>query len=233
MVEGTSDLVTRVDGDGRFVYVNQAAEKILGVKPKACMGLSAFEFVHPEDRKKTQEWFDDCVHRQVASATIENRQVSRTGEVFHVLCKSNFNYDDSRTVIEIDAITRDITERRRMEKSLRESENRYKQLMHNVSDCVYICKFDGHFKYVNHAITRLIGLAQEDFVGKHFLSIVHPDYHKKFKKFYLKQVEDNIENTYLEFPLLIKDNEVMWAGQTVRMIRNNDIVIYLFNHFAR
>ncbi len=123
LVEGTSDLLTRVDGDGRFVYVNRAAETILGVKPEACVGLSAFDFVHPEDRERTQEWFEDCAGRQATAATIENRQVSRTGDVRHMLWTCNFYFDDLGTVVGVNSIARDITERKRAEEERRKKDS--------------------------------------------------------------------------------------------------------------
>jgi len=53
IVERTGDLVTSVDVNGAFTYVNHCAEKIFGLSAAQCLGKSAFECVHPEDREKT------------------------------------------------------------------------------------------------------------------------------------------------------------------------------------
>ena len=121
LVETTDDLVTRVDGVGRFLYVNHTAETVFGMKSEACVGLSAFDFIHPEDRTRTQEWFGRCVRERVSGATIENGQVSRTGEVRQMLWTSNFHFDDSGGVIAVNAIARDITERKRAEKAIQDA----------------------------------------------------------------------------------------------------------------
>ena len=47
-VEGTDDLITRMDDRRRFTYVNHAAEKIFGINIEKLIGMSAFDFLHPE-----------------------------------------------------------------------------------------------------------------------------------------------------------------------------------------
>lgn len=79
-VEGTDNLITRVDSQGNFIYVNHMAPHIFGVDEEDCIGRSAFAFVHPGDRVRTEEWFGRCITDQVRSATIENRQTHHNGK---------------------------------------------------------------------------------------------------------------------------------------------------------
>jgi PAS domain S-box-containing protein len=113
-VEGTSDLVTQVDSQGRFLYVNQNARKYFGCPAAECVGLSAFDFVHPEDRARTatafRNWVGDCAR----CVTFENRQVGRTGEVHDMLWTINLTYDDS-SLKQVNSIARDITEQRKLQ----------------------------------------------------------------------------------------------------------------------
>jgi PAS domain S-box-containing protein len=117
-IEGTEDLVTRVDGAGRFVYVNQAVERAYGLKAEECIGLSVFEFVHPDDREETERIFAQYMRERASVGAFENRQVSRSGEVRHMSWKSTFQFSASGEVVGINSIARDITERKRSEKEL-------------------------------------------------------------------------------------------------------------------
>ncbi len=112
-VEGTSDLVTQVDAKGRFLFVNRNAEKYFGWSPAECVGKFAFDFVHPDDRQKTltafQEWVGSCTE----SVTFENRQISRTGEVYDMLWTINLSYEDEE-LKQINSIARDVTLQRRL-----------------------------------------------------------------------------------------------------------------------
>jgi PAS domain S-box-containing protein len=81
LVETTQDLITRVDHVGRFTFVNRSAETVFGLSCAECIGLSAFDFVHEDDRAATQHAFSEWMKQDVPRLTFENRQVSRSGEV--------------------------------------------------------------------------------------------------------------------------------------------------------
>jgi two-component system, cell cycle sensor histidine kinase and response regulator CckA len=79
LVESSPDLVVRVDLQGHLTFVNGTAARIYGVPSAECIGMSAFDFMHPEDRAGSlsafQHWMTECVPRR----TLENRHISRTG----------------------------------------------------------------------------------------------------------------------------------------------------------
>jgi two-component system, NarL family, sensor histidine kinase UhpB len=114
-IEGTDDLVVRLDGEGRFIYVNRTSERILGLSPVECAGLSAFDFVHPDDRAATEEAFAGWAAEPVQGTTFENRQLSRDGGVTRILWTVNPRYDESGRMTTVTAIGRDITARERLE----------------------------------------------------------------------------------------------------------------------
>ncbi|MBU0484399.1 MAG: PAS domain S-box protein [Proteobacteria bacterium] len=130
VVEGTEDFITQVDRDGKFIYLNHVAVKIIGLNQEELVGELSFDFVHPEDRNRTREWFRTCVDRQIDKSSIENRQVNReNGKVFHLLWASNFHYDERGGLERVDGISHDITrrieaeaERERLMAQLRQSQ---------------------------------------------------------------------------------------------------------------
>ena len=115
-VEGTDDLITQVDGEGVFIYVNHAAEKIFGMRPDQCVGVSAFDFVHPEDREKTRKILVSCVRDRQDSITFENRQVNQvSGEVRHMNWTINPHYDDEGEIVSYNSIGQDLSDRKKLE----------------------------------------------------------------------------------------------------------------------
>lgn len=119
LVEGISDLITHVDQDGKFIFVNHMSKQILGLLPNDCVGLSAFQFVHPEDRQKTEDWFNENTARKTQQAVIENRQVnSETGRIYTVLWSCTFYFDKTGELLGVRSIARDISKRKELEAQL-------------------------------------------------------------------------------------------------------------------
>jgi len=167
VVESTDDLVTIVDSEGRFTYVNHTAEKILGVKPDACIGLKAFDFVHPDDMEKTAEWFEDCVSNRIVSGTFDNRQVNRmTGGNRYVHWTSNFHYDEEGNVNHVTGIARDFTKWKRSEELLKASEQRFRAIVTNAQAIIFIIDLDGTFLLSEGKGLSVLGLEPGQVVGQ-------------------------------------------------------------------
>lgn len=120
VVEGTDDLITQVDANGCFTFVNHRAFNYFGVNAADCVGLSAFDFVHPEDRERTSSWFASCLETRTRSDSIENRQVARSGKSTPMLWTVNFSYDADGRLLAIRSIARDISVRKVIEQALNE-----------------------------------------------------------------------------------------------------------------
>jgi PAS domain S-box-containing protein len=115
LVEGTSDLIVRLDAHGRILFVNHLARKVFGLEPAACVGLSSFEFVHDTDRQRTRAALKDWCEHRLPSATVENSQVSRSGAVTEMLWTFKLHFDEKNRVVSVDGIARDIGEVKRAE----------------------------------------------------------------------------------------------------------------------
>jgi PAS domain S-box-containing protein len=121
LVEGTDNLITQINHQGELTFVNHQARKIFGLPPEECLGRSAFDFVHPDDREKTRQALREWIDEKYASATIETRQISITGEVRDLLWTVNLHFDPQGRVISINTIARDITQRKKAEEKIRRS----------------------------------------------------------------------------------------------------------------
>ncbi|MCG8618094.1 MAG: PAS domain S-box protein [Desulfobacterales bacterium] len=116
LVEGTADLITSVNASGKFTFTNQISEQILGISPEEAKGRFAFDFIHPDDRDATQEWFRECISRRLPESSFENRQVNtKTGEEFFMLWTCNFHYCTDGSFKSVNSVARDITDRKRLE----------------------------------------------------------------------------------------------------------------------
>ncbi|HEX8843744.1 MAG TPA: PAS domain S-box protein [Pyrinomonadaceae bacterium] len=109
-------------------------------------------------------------------------------------------------------------ERKRAEEALRESEERYKQIINHASDIMYRTDVNGRFVFVNPVADRLLKYPVGELIGVHYSDLVRPDLRAETVKFYEEQFAQRIESTYYEFPAITKDGAEVWLGQNVQFI---------------
>ncbi|AMV73623.1 hypothetical protein JCM30471_20410 [Desulfuromonas carbonis] len=131
LVEGTPDLITRVDTAGRFIFVNHAAESIFGPAPAECLGRSSFEFIHPADRAATEAAFAAWLGSGEDLFICENRQVGRDGREHHMTWSIRAERGRRGKITGFAGTGRDITamkhaetERSRLENQLQQAQRR-------------------------------------------------------------------------------------------------------------
>jgi len=176
MVEETADLITRVDASGRFIFVNHAARRFLGVEREECIGMLAFDFVHPGDRAETKAWLNSCVDGRIQQAACENRQVNRkTGAITPMLWTSRFHYARNGRLKMIDGIARDITERKQAEEALRNVNEKLTVTLSALPDLLFEVDRDGRIHDFRAPNPNLLYLPQEEFLGKSIFEILPED----------------------------------------------------------
>ena len=107
------------------------------------------------------------------------------------------------------------------------SERRYRQLVGSVQDIIYKVSPDGYFTFVNSVVEQRLGYTEEEIVGKHFTELVVPEYHEELIGFYLNMITNGKESTYNEFPVYTKNHQLVWIGQTVRLVDEGNNVLEL------
>ncbi|MBN1343821.1 MAG: PAS domain S-box protein [Phycisphaerae bacterium] len=185
-IEGTQDLVTQVDEQGRLTFVNHMSTEIYGLSPRACVGMSAFSFVYPEDMDDTRVAFRKWIEDKAEHVTHENRQVSRSGEVRSLLWTVNLHYDEQDKITSINSIGRDITERKRAEQALRRSEQHFRSLVENASDLIAVLREDGTLTYASPPWQRCLGYEFSELFGRNVFELIHPDDRREILSAFLR-----------------------------------------------
>ena len=164
IVEGTDNLVTEVDNEGRFTFVNEAARKIFGIAPSECLGKSAFDFVYPDDRKRTLRHFKSWIREQKESVAFENRQMSIKGDVRDMLWTIKFSFDQRGEIAFIKSIARDITEQKKAYRKLRRSEATMASIFKAAPIGIGVVE-NRRLTYANDRLCNMTGYSKDEFLG--------------------------------------------------------------------
>ena len=135
LVEGTPDLITRVDTEGHIIFVNHAALNIFGLAPEDCIGRPAFDFVHPDDRAATISAFHGWLESGEEIFTYENRQIGIDAQGHrHMMWSVRAEHDENGNVSGFVSTARDVTDSRhsKKEKKMLEEQLQQSQKMESV-----------------------------------------------------------------------------------------------------
>lgn len=161
---------------GVILYANAAAARLLGLgSAEELVGRHVLDHIHPEDRALVQDRILRVLRegRALTNAMARLQPVGTDRTVWVEVAASQVVFD-GRQIIQV--VCHDITDRMRAERDLRESEERYRELVESMPDAIYV-QVDGVIVYANAASAALLGLpSAQDLVGRHVLDHVHPDY---------------------------------------------------------
>ncbi len=160
--------------DGVFKYVNPLLAELFGYTVEELtdkMGPS--DVVFPEDFPVVRENLRKRVSGEIKSIHYSFRIIRKNKEIIYVdVYGARTTYNGQSAVI---GTLLDITERKKAERALSESEERYRNLVDNARDIIFTLSTDGKFTSLNPVFEILTGWPSSEWIGNSFVPILHPD----------------------------------------------------------
>ena len=181
LVWNLTDAVFTIKGD-TVAWCNDRVEEIYGYPEEELLGKPA-SFFYPSDISQSE--FTGEV-----STAIRKHGLFRSTSRFQ---KKDGSFADieyslsqipGKDPVELIAVARDVTERKRAEEALRQREEYFRSIIENAQDAIVILNRDGTVRYESPAITRLLGIDPQDRVGMNPFEDIHPDELKEAAKFF-------------------------------------------------
>jgi PAS domain S-box-containing protein len=218
LIENSRELICTHDLDGLVLSANPAAADAVGYDLDEFVGKKTVrDVLAPEVRDQ----FDEYMARL-------SKDGATTG-IMYVQTKSGerrvWDYHNSLRTEGVASpivrgMARDITEERRAQQALRESEERYRELFENAKDALYVHDLSGRYKSFNRAAEELSGFSREEILGKHFSNFVAPGSLKDARTNLCKKLDLEGETTY-EIELVRKDRTRVPVEVSSRLIFEN------------
>jgi PAS domain S-box-containing protein len=161
--------------DGTYIQVNAAFCRMVGYGEQDLRATLWADLTHPEDRAPTQELVDRLCRYPGEPGEIEKRYIHRNGNVVWGRTRISLVQDPRGTPIYIVVHVEDITQRKRTEEALHESENRFR----NMADCcpslLWVTDAEGGNQFINRMYREFTGATEEEVEGGKWRVLIHPE----------------------------------------------------------
>lgn len=169
IVERGSDGIVIVQ-DGVMRYVNPKLLEISGFSLEETIGRSFIDFMSPEYKESVLEMYKRRLKGEEAPNRYEIEIIAKNGNKIQLEINASPIEHEGRPADM--AIVRDITERKRMEEQLRESEERFRGIAERSFDAIFTTDLEGRATHVSPAIERIFGYRPEEMIGTPILNYV-------------------------------------------------------------
>ncbi|MFL6197404.1 MAG: EAL domain-containing protein [Thermoanaerobaculia bacterium] len=173
LFEGVPVGLYRTTPAGQMLDANSTLVRILGFPDLESLLKTdvADLYCDPADRREWQRSLEGAGLVQSYEARVRRHD----GGIIWVRFTVRASRGEQGEILRYEGALEDITDRRRAEEALRESEERFRSLVQNASDLISILDRDGTIRYESPSHQRVLGLEPEEHAGRNLLDLVHPE----------------------------------------------------------
>ena len=165
LLRNTADVVTVLSADNTVLYDSPAIGRVFGYAPGERVGENGLGYVHPDDAERVGKAFAELLEGPRADVPLEYRMRHKDGS-WRYVASSRTNLLDDPSVGGVVTVYRDVTGRKEAEDALRESEERYRAVVEQSAEAIWL--FDPDTKRVlesNASFQELLGYTAEELLG--------------------------------------------------------------------
>jgi PAS domain S-box-containing protein/diguanylate cyclase (GGDEF)-like protein len=204
------------------MYMSPRIEALTGYTPEECKDPDMrWRMVHPEDRERMQSE-DERTGKPGEVFASEYRVLHRDGRSVWVRNESILIEDEASGSRYWQGFMLDITERRRVEAALRESEQRFRRSFDDAAIGMALVGRDGRWLQVNRSLCEMVGYPEEELLKKTFQDITHPDDLEKDLEQVRRLLAGEIRTYQMEKRYFHRDGHVVWILLSVSMVHDEE-----------
>jgi PAS domain S-box-containing protein len=190
LLETITEPIWSVDVSHRITMLNQAFRALckdsygINLEP----GDNMIAFIPVDFQALWKGYYERALRGENFSA--EQEFISENSNIFY---EFSFNpvYENDDSIAEVAIIGRNITERRAIENKIRESEKRFRALVQNSNDIIFVLTADSTIRYISPSVERILGYSPEDISGTDIFTYVHPDDSDSIQNFFRLGLKEN------------------------------------------
>lgn len=207
LFENANDLIYTHDLKGNFTSLNRAGERITGYSRDEALQMNIAMVVAPESLTAAREMTAKKLAKEAAT-TYETEIIAKNGRRVSLELSTRLIFSKG-VPVGVQGIGRDITERRRAEERLKDSERRFRQLGEGIYHQVWTAEPDGKLDYVNERTMAYFGRSAEELIDGGWRDAIHPDDLEQCERLWESSIHSG-RYFEMQFRLRRKDGTFRW-----------------------
>ncbi len=207
LVEDSFDGIFVHEG-GKIEFANSRLYEMLGYEREELQGADHLVMYHPDDRPLIRERGHARINGQSVPSQYEVRLQRKDGSAFDAELNARIVRFGGQSAVQV--CLRDITERKRAEEALRESEEKYRLVVENAGDAIVVAQ-NGIVEFVNPRAMEITGYEYGDLKSRPFLDFIHPDDRQMVAQRYKERLRGEPLRVPYHFRVMAKDESAIWV----------------------
>jgi PAS domain S-box-containing protein len=208
------------DKEGRITKVNRTDLEMLGYTAEELIGQPIWKLNVGAEIVREQV-LAKLTGTLPPGQNLERIYRKKDGTIFPVLIQDRLTLDEKGRIAGIRCTIQDITEHKRSEEALRESEERYRTILENIEDGYYEVDLPGHFTFFNDSLCRMLGYSRDELTGMGNDRYTDEENRKKLFQAFNSVYRTGAPVKGFDWEVIRKDGRKVYGEVSVSLIRSS------------
>ncbi len=211
-VEGTNDVIWEYDFKSKYSYLSPQFWSGMELEPELnpLNDELITKYLIEEEKEVFKKNLNDAFEAQLEDMTLEVRFLANDGRIIWALFKARILYDKKGNPQRGVGSLSNITSLKEAQAQLRESEEKYRMISQNSSDCICLHSTEGKFEFVSPSSIEVLGYTPEELKNIGLADFIHEDYRSLLRDELMKVVKGEEKRTSIVYKAYSKGGSAEW-----------------------
>ncbi|GEM_PF-2920076 len=211
----SADGIAVTDTTGRIIMSNPVHQNLTGYSSYELSQMTINDYVHPDDIDRIETVFNKAVKNHQSSYTIDLRYNRPDGSIRWISTSIGLVWNEQNECEYAISISRDVTEARQLQASIKEDEKRFRAVFENASLPIVVTRQDRNIGMVNRAFSNMLGYSADELQETQFDDITYPGDNDENLSLHQQLVDGAIDHFTVTKRYVHKNGSTVWANVSV------------------
>ena len=210
------------DSEGRLLEANDSFTRMLGYNSEELSQLTILAITDPSDRPETERLIHQVRDGSTNSYSTEKRYLKKDGKKVWVRVRTSAIRDRHSSIKSWLGLIEDISERKTAEQAIRESEEKYHNILEGIEEGYFEVDLSGTLTSYNNAICRILGCCPDELRAKNYRNFISHITARKIKGVFKKVYKTGRPARVLNCEVITKDDTNKILFLSASLMRDDD-----------